>query len=67
MMEEPDFIKEAPILKFHKARRVVTRNGFHCLRLFSIATDEQAFFDQWYKSEDGTEPCGHFDFDFGGK
>ena len=67
MIEEPDFIKKAlystsmQILKVHKAQRVVTRNGFHCLRLFSIATDEQAFFDQWYKSEARTEPCSHFD------
>lgn len=67
IMEEPATIKEAPystnmqILKVHKVQRLFTRNGFHCAQLFFIATDEEPFYVQWYKKEDGTEPCGHFD------
>ena len=67
MLEEPEYIKEAPystnmqILKVHKAHRVITRNGFHCMQLYFIATDGESFHDQWYKKDDGTEPCGHFD------
>ena len=67
MIEEPDNIKDSPystsmkILKVHKAKRVITRQGFHCVQLFSIATDEESFHDQWYRKADGTESCGHFD------
>ena len=55
MLEEPEYIKEAPystnmqILKVHKAHRVITRNGFNCMQLYSIATDGESFHDQWYK------------------
>ena len=67
MLEEPEYIKEAPfstniqILKVHKAHRAITRNDFHCMQLYFIATDGESFHDQWYKKDDGTEPCGHFD------
>ena len=66
-MEEPERIKKAPfkadrhILKVHIAKRYVTRAGFHCMQLYNIALDAESFYDQWYKREDGTEPCGHFD------
>ena len=40
---------------------VITRNGFHRMQLYFIATDRESFYDQWYKNDDGTEPCGHFD------
>ena len=67
MLEEPEYIKEVPystnmlVLKVHKAQRVITRNGFHCMHLYFIATDRESFLDQWYKKDDGTEPCRHFD------
>ena len=31
------------------------------MQLYFIATDGESFHDQWYKKDDGTEPCGHFD------
>ena len=33
----------------HAARRQITRGGFHCVRLFHISSDREAFHDQWYK------------------
>ena len=33
----------------HTARRQITRGGFHCVRLFHISSDREAFHDQWYK------------------
>ena len=67
MLEEPEYIKEVPystnmqILKFHKAYRVITRNGFHYMQLYFMATDGESLHDQWYKKDDGTEACGHFE------
>ena len=67
MLEKTGYIKEAPystnmqILKVHKAHRVITRNGFHCMQLYFIATDGESFHNQWYKKDDGIEPCGNFD------
>jgi len=49
------------ILQVHKAVRVVTKKGFQCLQLFKIGTDSESYFDQWYRRNDGAEPCGHFD------
>ena len=48
MLEEPEYIKEAPystnmqILKVHKAHRVIMRNGFYCRQLYFIATDGES-------------------------
>ena len=66
MLKEPEYIKETPystnmqILKVDEAHRVITQNGFHCMQLYFIATDRESFNDHWYKKDDGTEPCGHF-------
>ena len=48
------------ILKVHKAHRVMTQNGFHCMQMYFIVTSGELFHDQWYE-KDGTEPFGHFD------
>ena len=67
MLEDPEYIKEAPYstnmqsLKVHIVHRVITRNGFHCMKLYFTATNGESFHDQWYKKDDETEPCGHSD------
>ena len=67
VMIEPDNVKDAPystdmhILQVHMAKRLITNSGFHCLQLFRIASDDEPFHDQWYRRNDGVEPCGHFD------
>ena len=65
-MEEPAGIQNTPystdmhILQVYMARRQIARAGFHCVRLFHIASDKEAFHDQRYKRADETEPCGQF-------
>ena len=61
MLKEPPYSTNMQILKVHKAHRVMTRNSFHCMQLYFIATDGESFHNQRYKKNDGTEPCGHFD------
>ena len=67
VMEEAESIQNAPhstdmhILQVHMARRRITMTGFHCVQLFHIASDEEAFHNQWYKRAAGTEPCGYYD------
>ena len=66
MLKEPEGVKNAPycsemqILQVHMLKRLITRAGFHCLRFFKIASDQESFHDQWYSKND-LEPCGHFD------
>ena len=61
MLEEPEYIKEAPystnmqILKVYKVDRVITRNGFYCMQLYFITTDGESCHDQWCKKDDETE------------
>ena len=31
------------------------------MQLYFIATDGESLHDQWYKKDDGTELCGHFE------
>eukprot|EP00111_Clytia_hemisphaerica_P010989 TCONS_00032233-protein len=67
VMREPGCIEKAPynadmqILQVHMAKIENTRAGFHCMKLYQIASDPKPFYTQWYNKADGTVPCGHFD------
>ena len=55
MLEEAEDIKEAPystnlqILKVNKVHHVITRNGFHYMQLYFIATNGESFHDRGTK------------------
>ena len=36
------------------------KRRFQCLQLYQIVNYKEAFHDQWYRREIGSEPCGHF-------
>ena len=67
VMEEPADVEQAyyhpnmAILQVHMAKRVTTRTGFSCLKLYRIASDKEPFFEQWYGNGTDLDPCGHFD------
>ena len=62
-MNELDEVKNARystemhILKTHLADTF----GFQCLQLYQVGSFKEPFHDQWYRREDRSEPCGHFD------
>ena len=52
---------EMHILKVYMSKQVIMKSGFQCRQLYQIASYKKPFHDQWYRREDGSEPCGHFD------
>ena len=51
------------IFHVHMARRQITRVGFHCIQLFHIASDKEAFHHQQHNRTDRTEPLDTLDQD----
>ena len=51
---------EMRVLKVHVAKQVIMKRRFQCLQLYQIVNYNEAFHDQWYRREIGSESCGHF-------
>ena len=51
---------EMRVLKVHVAKQVIMKRRFQRLQLYQIVNYKEAFHDQWYSREIGSEPCGHF-------
>ena len=54
------YITDMYVLQVHMATRVIKKSLFQCLKLYEIVSHKEPFHDQWYRRENGSEPCGHF-------